>query len=142
MTSPWKQLKTAADKLTSTADLLEKAAAVLDKNTTQTSKQKTAAAQGQQKTAAEQARIGQLAKVAASKLREAGLISSQEQADVFANGLLNHEQALAKIAQLTEHVTAPKIGSVVVDDTVTTPESADDVYEKRAAAALQRLHLT
>lgn len=144
MTSPWKQLKTAAEKLNSTAEMLEKAAEVLDHNKNPAPQTKQASEQAQQKTAAEKARVGQLAKTASSKLYEAGLLSSQQQADVYANQLLDHSHALNKLAQLVEHVpSSVKIGSVVVDDTVNLePETADDVYEKRAAAVLSRYNLT
>lgn len=153
MNPAYKQLKTAAANLESYADQLEKAAAELDKASGEIKQAKTAAAaaeakakSGQQKTAAEveaqKAKLGGLAKTAAASIRSAGLLSSQQQEDVFASQLLDHEQALAKLAKLATHVATPKRASVVADNKISSEEeSADARWEKRAAAALNRLNL-
>lgn len=153
MNPAYKQLKTAADRLDSYADQLDKAASKLDKADGKIKQAKTAAAaaeakakNGQKKTAAEveaqKAKLGGLAKTAAASIRSAGLISNQQQEDVFASQLLDHEQALAKLAKLATHVATPKRASVVVDDKPSSDEeSADARWEKRAAAALSRLNI-
>jgi hypothetical protein len=138
--SKYKQLKEAAAALESAASILEKQAAAADNLT------KKAAAQPQAKpevkTAAEKVKLGQQAKVAAAKLLEVGLLSNQKQADVFASQLLDHGQAIQKIAQLTQHVTATKMGRVVIDETKTkTAETATEVYDARARAVLSKLNL-
>ena len=151
MTHPYKQLTDAADLLEKQAEALESTAKQLDKTKADVTKAKTAAAKAlkQAKTAAavkpaevDKAKLAPLAKTAAANLRQAGLLSSQQNEDVFASEVLSHEKALAKIAQLAKFASTPRRAQVIEDDGAgAEPESADSVWEKTASAALTRLHL-
>lgn len=143
-----------AKQLISAAASLEKAAAALEAANTEV---KSAQAQAKQaKVAADKAttqskmasaddkqrevRIGQLAKVAADTLLDAGLLSSREQADIFASNIRNPEVALEKIATVAKHVQVPRLGNVVVDDHRTTKvASADDVWANHIQKARAQL---
>lgn len=139
--STYKLLKTAALQLEASASELEAAQAKIA-----AAEQKAAAAAANTKVAAAESdsvKAGRtkLAKLAADKLLNCGMLSSTEKRDQFVTEILNHDQALTKIAKLAEHVKAPKLGSVVVDDTASKVESADDVWTKHANAALSKLNL-
>lgn len=137
-----KQLIKAAESMEAKAALLEKAAEVIDKAAAKVAAAEKAKPAAQQKTAAEKVRIGQLAKTASAELLKAGLLSSQEQADVFANAVANsHDAALGQLAKFAGCVPATKLGSVVVDDAPVQSDSADSVYEKTAKQHLQRMNI-
>lgn len=143
--SSYKQLKQAADMLDKHADALEQAGEALDQAQKKLAQERSSL-QEQEKTASDQeaqkAEIAPVAKQAASALLEAGLLSSQEQADVFASQILgDHKTAMAKIAQLAQHAGMPKRAAVVPDSQPQQENSADDVWEKHARGALSRLHI-
>ena len=132
--SAYKLLKTAAAQLEASASALE---AAEQKAVSAAASTKTAAAES----AGAKADRAKLAKLAGDKLLQAGLLSSADKRDQFVTEILNHNQALTKIAKLAEHVRAPKFGSVVVDESVSKTESADDVWTKHANAALHSLNI-
>lgn len=130
----YKQLKTAADKLDAMASDLEaahKAKLAAQKDAaTKLAAAKTAAAKP-----TIDPKVAEQAKVAADKLRSAGLISSADNANHFASEVANsHELALKQLAKIAEHVKAPRTARVVVDQ-VKTAESADSMWEARLARA-------
>lgn len=151
--STFAQLKTASAKLAMTADALEAAAADLDnaaKSRTKTaSDSQEAVSAALAKVAADakaaedarRAQLGTLAKTASSKLREVGLLSNQEQADVFASQILDHDKALHKLAQLTQFVTGRKLGSVEIEGASPEVKTAYDAYDEKARAVLQRFNI-
>jgi len=139
--SAYKLLKTAAFQLEASASELESA-----HKKVAAAEQKAVAASAQTKVAAAEsdgvkAERTKLAKLAADKLLSAGMLSSPEKRDQFVAEILDHNQALTKIAKLAGHIRAPKLGSVVIDPSETKIESADDVWNKHASAALQNLNL-
>lgn len=144
MTS-YKQLKHAADTLDKQADALEAAGKALEQT-----EQKLAALQqastSQTKVAQEQeaakAELAPMAKTASSALLESGLLSNQEQADVFAAQILgDHKVALAKLAQFAKHAGAPRRAEVVVDSKPPSQKTADERWDAKARAALERLNI-
>lgn len=134
----YKHLKLAADALDSMADALEagmKKVAAAQKAADEAQKKlasvKTAAA----KPAGPSAAIGKLAKEASASLLQSGLISNQNQADIFAAEITNHEKALQKLAQLGKVTKAPRVGNVVKQASSAEP-SANEVFERALAQAL------
>lgn len=79
-----------------------------------------------------------LAKAAADKLYEKGMFSTTENRDKFAAKIANdHSEALSALLKAGDYVeTAQKVGSVV--ESTDSIETADDVWNKHAAAALAR----
>ena len=140
-----KQLIKSAEAMEANAELLEKAAEAVEKLSKVAADAAKApkAAKPQEKTAAEKARTGQLAKAASDNLLKAGFLSNQEQADVFANAIMNdHDVAISQLAKFAGCAHAPKLGEVVVDDTMSvSSDDANSVYEKTAFAHLQRLNI-
>jgi len=145
MTTTYKQLKQAADNLDKQADALESAAGVLEDTQKKLAQAQKAAAEHTKTAAAQEsvkAELAPMAKTAAAALLESNLLSTQEQADVFASQILgDHKVALAKMAQLAKHSGAPKRAQVVHDSQTPEQETSDGAWEKHARAALQRLHL-
>lgn len=144
--SLYNMLKTAADRIEQMADAAEasqKRAEEAEEAAKAAQSTQQADDEEQKKTAAANIEIGRLAKQAAADLKEAGLISSDEQADVFASQCLDHSITLQKLSQFAGCVPKQKLGSVVVDDSVVSEEapSADDAWTKRAQDALTRLGL-
>ena len=148
----YKHLKTAADKLDAQAELLDKVAEALDAAEasvkTAEAKAEKAVADAEAKLSktanakeASKAELAPLAKTAADAIRDVGLLSSNEQADQFAAQILDHKQALGKLAQLSKYVGIPKRASVVVDTQGSKPETADERWDAKARAALNSLHL-
>jgi hypothetical protein len=91
--------------------------------------------------AKDEVEIARLAKMAAAKIREAGLLSSEAQADQFASQIRDPRIALQKMAEVAGYVHAPKLGSVVKSGSVSASETptADEAYETRARKHLARL---
>lgn len=84
------------------------------------------------------AKVAPLAKLAADKLYDRGLFSTPERRDQFAANILGHDKALDALAKIADYVeTAQKVGTVVVNET--SPETADDVWNRHTVHALQRL---
>jgi len=131
-----------AAKVAKQADELTlKVASLQEQNATLQKQLKAAAAQTKVASAEEKAALGQEAAKAAQQLKRAGLISDDRNADLFASGILDHKTAITKIAQLAQHVNAPRMGEVVVDEQTTKTASADETYEARALSVLQQLNL-
>jgi len=130
------------DQLVKHAEAADKHAEEAESEAKQAKEAAANASKEHQKTAAaEEAEIGQLAKQASDALMNAGLLGSQEKADEFASLIRDPKVALAKMAQLTQYVKAPKLGSVVVEDNSSAPAepTADerwDMHMKQAAARL------
>lgn len=86
------------------------------------------------------AKLAPLAKLAADKLYAKGMLSSPELRDRFAAEIINPVQALEALAKAAEYVEAEpaqKLGTVVpANDAV---ETSDDVWQRRASAALSKL---
>jgi len=154
MTNPYKQLIDAAALLEKQAEALDAAAVQIEKVAAEAREAKQAKlaadkAAKQAKLASEvkpaevdKAKLAPLAKQAAATLREQGLISNKESEDLFAAQLLNHEQAIQKLAQLAKVASVPRRAAVVVDPTGgQAAETADGMWEKRAAAHLNNLHV-
>lgn len=80
-----------------------------------------------------------IAKVAADRLFEKGMFSTPEKRDQFlAKVAGDHLEALQALAKATEYVdSVQKVGTVVESNT--SVETADDVWNKHASAALNRL---
>jgi hypothetical protein len=84
------------------------------------------------------AKIAPLAKTAADKLFDRGLLSSPERRDQFAANVLSHEKALDALTKVADYIdSAPKVGTVVINET--KPETADDVWDRHTVSALNRL---
>lgn len=144
--SHYKLLKHAAVQLEATATELEaaqKKVAAAQAAAAAASAAKPAAP-SQEKVAADESKKAQrtqLAKLAADKLLQSGLLSSPEKRDQFVTEILDHDQALTKIAKLAEHVQAPTLGKAVRNPDGPADESADSVWNKHASAALSRLNI-
>lgn len=131
----YKLLKQAADQLDKLATELEASEKLLAQT-------KVAAAQPAKASADEKAELLSLAKVAADKLLEAGLVSSAEKRDQFAAEIVDHKVAIQKIAKLAASAQVPRMGRVVVDDTAQTKvASSDESWDTAARAVLSRLNL-
>ncbi len=145
MTNPYKQLIDAAALLEKQAEALDAAAVQIEKVAAEArgAKQaKLAADEAAKQAKLAKAKLAPLAKQAAATLREQGLISNKESEDLFAAQLLNHEQAIQKLAQLAKVASVPRRAAVVVDPTGgQAAETADGMWEKRAAAHLNNLHV-
>lgn len=150
MNTVYKTLKTAAAKLEKMAELLDQAGSDSTASSGEVAKLQSqlktaqdalADAKKQQKVAADaqKAAVGERAIKVASKLLEVGMLSSQKQADVFANNILDQRVALEQFEKLAGHIEAPRVGQVVLDKTASDDESADAVYERHARAALSRI---
>lgn len=139
---PHKLLKSAADTLDKLATTLEAAERIVADAQRSATQAKTASDQSAEAAkrakAANEVRLGGLAKAAAAAIKTAGLLSDDRQADAFAANLLSHETALAKLAELSKYVGMPKQAHVVVDETTATPSSTE-LFDNRARAALARL---
>lgn len=144
----YKLLKQAADQLDALATALE--AAEVSKQGVQKTAAEIKAAE--EKVAAEKAAAEKtaadlktkrlaLAKTAADKLLEAGLLSSPEKRDLFAAEITDPEVALQKLAKLAESVTVPKVGVVVSEGTQNKVASSDEVWAQSVVATLSRLNL-
>ena len=144
MPSTYKQLKQAADLLDKQADSLESAAKAFEEAGKKTAKAnaenaKTASDQEAAQEAAK-AELAPLAKMAAAELHNSGLLSSQEQADVFASQILaDHKVALNKLGQLAKHAGVPQRAQVVKDDQQPQQKTADDVWADHVRRANQTL---
>lgn len=148
----YKTLKTAADALEVLAAELEAAqrqtkvaeakadealAKVAQAETRQVQLAKTAAAKDEET----KAKRASLAKVAADRLLDKGLLSTTEKRDQFAAELLSPDVALAKIAQLTEFVSVARLGTVVVDEEQHKTASAEDSWARHVQSASNKLGL-
>ena len=146
--SPYQMLKQAADVLDRTAEQLEAAQTKVAEAETKAEQAKVAAdaIKTETKTASaddakREARIGELAKTASDSLLDVGLLSSREQADIFASQIRDPEVAIQKIAQLSKHVSVTKLGGVVEDSAQVDSESADSVWSRRVSEINQKLNL-
>lgn len=143
------KLLKAAEVLDETVKALEVAEGKIAEAQSEAQQAKVAAEEakkqaGGSKTAStrDEVAIGQLAKAAAEKIRDAGLLSTKEAVDKFASQITDHEAALTQLAKLAGFAqAAPRQGQVVVDDATSDVETADSHYEKRASAVLHRLNL-
>jgi hypothetical protein len=144
--SAYQLLKTASAEVSKLADALE--AAHKDLASAKETVKVAEAKAEQTKTASvkvaedQKAAKAKLAKTAADKLLDAGLLSSTEKRDQFAAQILDHNVALTKIAELAKFAQAPKVGTVVVDDTAKASNSADEVWAKKVAEVNARLNST
>jgi hypothetical protein len=149
MKKNYKLLKTAAAELKELAQRLESAHKELAQ--VKTAKAKAEAELTQVKTAqaaqvktaqaaeATKAKLAGIAKTAADKLLNAGLLSNTEKRDQFASELLDHSTAIEKIAKLAEFVQVPKLGKVVAEDSSVSGSEA--TWAKHASATISRLNL-
>jgi hypothetical protein len=137
-------LKKAAAECEGAADELVAAGKAVEEAKTEAQEAKTAAEATSKKiaeAAPNEVEIAQAAKTAASKLQEVGLLSTAEQADAMAAQIRDHKTALAKLAEVANHVTAPKLGSVVKDASAApAAPSADEVYEQHARRHLAQIN--
>lgn len=141
MTNPHKMMKAAADQLDKLAAQLEQAASTAEQAMAKAAAAEESAKQTKVASAnaagADKARLGQLAKTAAASVRQVGLLSSDKNEDAFASQLLTHENALAKIAELSKYVSAPKLASVVAGGATSAP-SADEVWDAKVTQFLNK----
>lgn len=127
-------LKTAADQIESLVTELEASQAKVAALETQLGHAKTAAASDVKVAEETKAAIADKAKTAAAKLREVGLLSTDERRDSMATKLAaDASAALDLLVKCAELVRVPKIGSVVVDNTAPV-ESADSAWDRRVAS--------
>lgn len=125
-----------AEQLEAVADTILKTASASEQEQEKLKKQASATSEQLKKVEDDKANIGALAKAASARLLEAKLLSSPEQADVYAAQLLTHSGAIQKLAQLVSHIKpAPSLGQVVVDAAQTKIATANEVWDKHINAA-------
>ena len=138
--SQYKMLKAAAAAIDFAAGRIEEQetrAKVASEKLAAADKTKTAS---EKESAGHKAELGTLAKVAADKLLESGLLSNAEKRDQFASTCLDHKSALAQLGKLASLVQAPKLGSVVAaGNAVGVEKTANQAWDERAAGHLARL---
>ena len=127
-------LKTAAAQIDTLVKELETAQSKIAELTASAAQAKTASAAEAKVANEAKAAIAEQAKTAAAKLREVGLLSSDERRDAMAAKLASDSSAaLELLTKCAEMVRVPKLGSVVVDTTVPA-ESANAAWDRRVAS--------
>ena len=138
------QIKKAAETMEALADQLEASEASRTKTASElsTANARIAELEGQlleKKTASESVTENRkaLAKRAAATLLDAGMISTPERAESFANEIVDPDTALVALHKFAEHsAKAPKVASVVPDDAPAEVQSSDDVWDSHARSYL------
>ncbi len=136
------QIKVAADTIEAQAAEIESLRAKVAGHQAEAAKQataKTASVKADALVKEAAAKIAPSAKLAADKLLSRGMLSSEEQRDRFAAKIAgDHLQAIDALVKAADFVqTAQKVGSVV--EATNSVETADDVWNKHAGAALSRI---
>lgn len=128
-----KEAAAELDARAATIDSLNQKVAALTAEVSQ------AKAQAKTASAKDEVRIASAAKLAASKMLEVGLVSSEDMRDRLTAQLINDPiSGLDNLAKLASLYTAPKLGSVDTEGTTAADLSAEATY----AESVRRVNAT